>query len=104
VIRVDATSELAEFFEHARLSSLLKRFATVEEAAAMVTQVASELSSATNVVVPTCRAHALWRLTQRNDFCLFLDESMPCHFDMRLHSREDRRVLSDFLSRRQSQL
>jgi NAD(P)-dependent dehydrogenase (short-subunit alcohol dehydrogenase family) len=37
-----------EFFEHARPSSLLKRFATVEEVAAMVTYVASELSSATN--------------------------------------------------------
>jgi NAD(P)-dependent dehydrogenase (short-subunit alcohol dehydrogenase family) len=37
-----------EFFEHVRPSSLLKRFATVEEIAAMVTYVASELSSATN--------------------------------------------------------
>jgi NAD(P)-dependent dehydrogenase (short-subunit alcohol dehydrogenase family) len=37
-----------EFFEHARPSSLLKRFATVNEVAAMVTFVASELSSATN--------------------------------------------------------
>jgi NAD(P)-dependent dehydrogenase (short-subunit alcohol dehydrogenase family) len=37
-----------EFFEHARPSSLLKRFATVEEVAAMVTYAASELSSATN--------------------------------------------------------
>jgi NAD(P)-dependent dehydrogenase (short-subunit alcohol dehydrogenase family) len=37
-----------EFFEHMRPSSLLKRFATVEEVAAMVTYVASELSSATN--------------------------------------------------------
>jgi len=37
-----------EFFEHARPSSLLKRFATVEEVAAMVTYIASELSSATN--------------------------------------------------------
>jgi NAD(P)-dependent dehydrogenase (short-subunit alcohol dehydrogenase family) len=37
-----------EFFEHARPSSLLKRFATVQEVAAMVTYVASELSSATN--------------------------------------------------------
>jgi NAD(P)-dependent dehydrogenase (short-subunit alcohol dehydrogenase family) len=35
-----------EFFEHVRPSSLLKRFATV--VAAMVTYVASELSSATN--------------------------------------------------------
>lgn len=37
-----------EFFEKARPSSLLKRFATVEEVAAMATYVASELSSATN--------------------------------------------------------
>jgi NAD(P)-dependent dehydrogenase (short-subunit alcohol dehydrogenase family) len=37
-----------EFFEHVRPSSLLKRFATVDEIAAMATYVASELSSATN--------------------------------------------------------
>jgi NAD(P)-dependent dehydrogenase (short-subunit alcohol dehydrogenase family) len=37
-----------EFFEHARPSSLLKRFATVEEVASMVTYVAGEPSSATN--------------------------------------------------------
>ncbi len=37
-----------EFFEHVRPSSLLKRFATVDEVAALVTYVASELSSATN--------------------------------------------------------
>ena len=37
-----------EFFESARPSSLLKRFATVDEIAAMATYVASELSSATN--------------------------------------------------------
>jgi NAD(P)-dependent dehydrogenase (short-subunit alcohol dehydrogenase family) len=37
-----------EFFEHVRPSALLKRFATVEEVAAMVTYAASELSSATN--------------------------------------------------------
>jgi NAD(P)-dependent dehydrogenase (short-subunit alcohol dehydrogenase family) len=37
-----------EFFLHVRPSSLLKRFATVDEVAAMVTYVASELSSATN--------------------------------------------------------
>ncbi len=37
-----------EFFEHVRPSSLLKRFATVGEVAALVTYVASELSSATN--------------------------------------------------------
>jgi NAD(P)-dependent dehydrogenase (short-subunit alcohol dehydrogenase family) len=36
-----------EFFEHVRPSSLLKRFATVDEVAAMATFVASELSSAT---------------------------------------------------------
>jgi enoyl-[acyl-carrier-protein] reductase (NADH) len=35
-------------FDHARPSSLLKRFATVDEVAAMATYVASELSSATN--------------------------------------------------------
>jgi NAD(P)-dependent dehydrogenase (short-subunit alcohol dehydrogenase family) len=37
-----------EFFEHVRPSSLLKRFATVDEVASMVSYVASELSSATN--------------------------------------------------------
>lgn len=37
-----------EFFEHVRPSSLLKRFATVDEVAALVTYVASELSSATS--------------------------------------------------------
>jgi NAD(P)-dependent dehydrogenase (short-subunit alcohol dehydrogenase family) len=37
-----------EFFEHVRPSSLLKRFISVDEVAAMVTYVASELSSATN--------------------------------------------------------
>jgi NAD(P)-dependent dehydrogenase (short-subunit alcohol dehydrogenase family) len=37
-----------EFFAQARPSSLLKRFATVDEVAAMVTYVAGELSSATN--------------------------------------------------------
>jgi NAD(P)-dependent dehydrogenase (short-subunit alcohol dehydrogenase family) len=37
-----------EFFEHARPSSLLQRFATVDEVAAMATYVASELASATN--------------------------------------------------------
>jgi NAD(P)-dependent dehydrogenase (short-subunit alcohol dehydrogenase family) len=37
-----------EFFEHARPSSLLKRFATVDEVAAMATYLAGELSSATN--------------------------------------------------------
>jgi hypothetical protein len=37
-----------EFFEHVRPSSLLKRFANVDEVASIVTYVASELSSATN--------------------------------------------------------
>lgn len=37
-----------EFFEHARPTSLLKRFATVDEVAAMATYLAGELSSATN--------------------------------------------------------
>jgi len=37
-----------EFFQTARPSSLLKRFATVEEVASLVTYVASTLSSATN--------------------------------------------------------
>jgi hypothetical protein len=37
-----------EFFQHARPSSLLRRFATVDEVAAMATYVAGEPSSATN--------------------------------------------------------
>ena len=37
-----------QFFEHVRPSSLLKRFATVDEVAAMATYLASELSSASN--------------------------------------------------------
>jgi NAD(P)-dependent dehydrogenase (short-subunit alcohol dehydrogenase family) len=37
-----------EFFQHARPSSLLQRFATVDEVAAMVTYAASNLASATN--------------------------------------------------------
>ncbi len=37
-----------EFFQTVRSSSLLKRFATPEEVAALVTYVASPLSSATN--------------------------------------------------------
>lgn len=37
-----------EFFEYVRPSSLLKRFATVDEVAAMATYLASELSSATS--------------------------------------------------------
>jgi len=38
----------AEFFQHARPSSLLKRFATVDEVAAMAVYLAGEPSSATN--------------------------------------------------------
>jgi NAD(P)-dependent dehydrogenase (short-subunit alcohol dehydrogenase family) len=37
-----------EFFQNVRPSSLLQRFATVDEVAAMVAFVASPLSSATN--------------------------------------------------------
>ena len=37
-----------DFFEHARPTSLLKRFAAPDEIAAMATFIASELSSATN--------------------------------------------------------
>jgi len=37
-----------EFFQHARPSSLLKRFATIDEVAAMATYVAGDPSSATN--------------------------------------------------------
>jgi hypothetical protein len=37
-----------EFFQFARPSSLLKRFATIDEIAALATCVASELASATN--------------------------------------------------------
>jgi NAD(P)-dependent dehydrogenase (short-subunit alcohol dehydrogenase family) len=37
-----------DFFEHVRPSSLLKRFATVDEVAAMATYLAGEVSSATN--------------------------------------------------------
>jgi NAD(P)-dependent dehydrogenase (short-subunit alcohol dehydrogenase family) len=37
-----------EFFESARPSSLLKRFATVDEVAAMAVYIAGEPSSATN--------------------------------------------------------
>jgi NAD(P)-dependent dehydrogenase (short-subunit alcohol dehydrogenase family) len=46
----DKTKEVVEkeFFESARPSSLLKRFATVDEVAAMVTYIAGEPSSATN--------------------------------------------------------
>lgn len=41
-----------EFFEHVRPSSLLKRFATVDEIAAMATYLAGEPSSATNWAAP----------------------------------------------------
>jgi NAD(P)-dependent dehydrogenase (short-subunit alcohol dehydrogenase family) len=37
-----------QFFEHVRPSSLLKRFATVDEVAAMATYLAGKVSSATN--------------------------------------------------------
>jgi NAD(P)-dependent dehydrogenase (short-subunit alcohol dehydrogenase family) len=46
--KTDAASVEKEFFKSVRPSSLLKRFATPEEVAAMVTYVASPLSSATN--------------------------------------------------------
>jgi NAD(P)-dependent dehydrogenase (short-subunit alcohol dehydrogenase family) len=46
--KTDAASVEKEFFKSVRPSSLLKRFATPEEVAAMVTFVASPLSSATN--------------------------------------------------------
>ena len=37
-----------DFFKNVRSSSLLKRFATVDQVAAIATYLASELSSATN--------------------------------------------------------
>jgi len=46
--KTDAASVEKEFFKSVRPSSLLKRFATPEEVAALVTFVASPLSSATN--------------------------------------------------------
>jgi len=46
--KTDRTSVEQEFFKNIRPSSLLKRFATPEEVAALVTFVASPLSSATN--------------------------------------------------------
>jgi NAD(P)-dependent dehydrogenase (short-subunit alcohol dehydrogenase family) len=46
--KTNAASVEREFFKSVRPSSLLKRFATPEEVAAMVTYVASPLSSATN--------------------------------------------------------
>jgi NAD(P)-dependent dehydrogenase (short-subunit alcohol dehydrogenase family) len=46
--KTDAATVEKEFFKSVRPSSLLKRFATPEEVAAMVTYVASPLSSATN--------------------------------------------------------
>jgi NAD(P)-dependent dehydrogenase (short-subunit alcohol dehydrogenase family) len=51
-----------EFFEHARPSSLLKRFATVDEVAAMATYVASELSSATNGAAHRASDAACWQI------------------------------------------
>lgn len=45
---VDTSQVEQEFFQNVRPSSLLKRFATTEEVAALVTFVASPLSSATN--------------------------------------------------------
>lgn len=45
---VDTTQVEQEFFQNVRPSSLLKRFATTEEVATLVTYVASPLSSATN--------------------------------------------------------
>jgi NAD(P)-dependent dehydrogenase (short-subunit alcohol dehydrogenase family) len=45
---VDTAQVEKEFFESVRPSSLIKRFATVEEVAALVTYVSSPLSSATN--------------------------------------------------------
>jgi hypothetical protein len=47
-----------EFFEHARPSLLLKRFATVDEVAALATYVASKPSSATNA--RRCGSTAVW--------------------------------------------
>jgi NAD(P)-dependent dehydrogenase (short-subunit alcohol dehydrogenase family) len=46
--KTDAATVEKEFFKSVRPSSLLKRFATPEEVAAMVTYIASPLSSATN--------------------------------------------------------
>ena len=45
---VSAKDVEADFFKTVRPSSLLKRFATSDEVAAMVVYVCSELSSATN--------------------------------------------------------
>lgn len=45
---VDVTQVEKEFFESVRPSSLLKRFATSEEVAALVTYISSPVSSATN--------------------------------------------------------
>jgi len=45
---VDASVVEKEFFQTVRPSSLLKRFATTDEVAALVAFVASPLSSATN--------------------------------------------------------
>jgi len=45
---VDFATMEKEFFEHARPSSLLKRFATPDEVAAMIVYVCSARASATN--------------------------------------------------------
>ena len=45
---VDRSVVEAEFFQTARPSSLLRRFATVEEVASMIVYVCSPLASATN--------------------------------------------------------
>ena len=45
---VDRATVEAEFFQTARPTSLLKRFATVEEVANMIIYVCSPLASATN--------------------------------------------------------
>jgi len=46
--KTDAATVEADFFKSVRPTSLLKRFATSEEVAAMVTYVASPVSAATN--------------------------------------------------------
>jgi NAD(P)-dependent dehydrogenase (short-subunit alcohol dehydrogenase family) len=45
---MDEKSIETEFFKNVRPSSLIKRFATPEEVAAMVTYICSPLASATN--------------------------------------------------------
>jgi NAD(P)-dependent dehydrogenase (short-subunit alcohol dehydrogenase family) len=72
-----------EFFEHVRPSSLLKRFATVDEVAAMVTYVASELSSATN------ESEA-----DESNLCIGLIEFCSCHVNDVISSPSGYRVAS----------